>query len=82
MKKVLLYTSLVAIALLIGVAIVLPQGNKEYYQPRSSITADEGITGALQYMHAMRANQVTGEVSQADVLKARKEGYEKKSGGT
>src|SRR5690606_5774053 len=47
------------------------EGEKEYYQPRANDGAAEGYKGSAEWLFSRRANQVTGEIDPADVLRAR-----------
>ena len=45
--------------------LLLTPSVESVYQPR--IQNEQGAAGAAAYLHELRANQVTGDVSQADI---------------
>ena len=72
MKKGILYSSLFGFGLvLLSVVILSKEGDNQYYTPRQVANAEDGINGAAQWLHSIRANQVTGEISAEDVMKGR-----------
>ena len=48
--------------------LLLTPSVESVYQPR--IQNEQGAAGAAAYLHELRANQVTGDVSQEDILSA------------
>ena len=73
MKKGILYSSLIGFGLVLSVVVLKKNGEKEYYTPRQSEVASDGIHGAAAWLHKIRANQVTGEIDPEDVRAARLE---------
>ncbi len=74
MKRGVLFSSVIGLSLVLGsLAIFNVNNSKEYYQPRSHAEAKEGFQGSAEWLHRLRANQVTGEIATADVLAAREE---------
>ena len=65
------FAALAAGTLALGTA-VLVFSNKEttHYQPREGVYVQQGIHGALAYLHSLRANQVTGEIDPSWILDA------------
>jgi photosystem II stability/assembly factor-like uncharacterized protein len=66
MKKGLRFTLLSTAAALTATAVLWP--SQPSYAPRQ--VEENSAAGAAQYLHSLRANQVTGEVSQEDILSA------------
>ncbi|MDE0987469.1 MAG: hypothetical protein OSA02_08105, partial [Schleiferiaceae bacterium] len=54
--------------LLIAAVLFVIPSQESVYQPR--IQNEQGAAGAAAYLHGLRANQVTGEVNQEDILSA------------
>ena len=54
-------------------AVVMIQEEVPHYQPREGVFVEQGIHGALAYLHSLRANQVTGEVDPAWILAAQEQ---------
>ncbi len=74
MKKGVLFSSVIGLSLVLGsLAIFNVNNSKEYYQPRNQAEAKEGFQGGADWLHRLRANQVSGEIDAADVLAARAE---------
>ena len=74
MKKGILYSSLVGVGLVLSAVLINNgEGDNSYYTPRQSASAHDGYKGAAEWLHKMRANQVTGEVDPADVLRAQQQ---------
>ncbi len=74
MKKGVLFSSVIGLSLVLGsLAIFNLNNSTEYYQPRNYTEANEGYQGGADWMHRLRANQITGEIDAADVLAARAE---------
>ena len=53
--------------------VVMIQEEVPHYQPREGVFVEQGIHGALAYLHSLRANQVTGEVDPAWILAAQEQ---------
>lgn len=74
MKKGILYSSLFGIGLvLLSVVVLTNKGDKEYYTPRQTETSSDAMHGAAEWLHKMRANQVTGEIDPVDVMNGKKQ---------
>lgn len=74
MKKGILYGSIVGVGLVLSAVFINGAGgNDSYYTPRQNAGANDGYKGAAAWLHKMRANQVTGEIDPADVLKAQQQ---------
>lgn len=74
MKKGILYGSIVGVGLVLSAVFINGAGgNDSYYTPRQNAGANDGFKGAAEWLHQMRANQVTGEIDPADVLKAQQQ---------
>ncbi len=72
MKKGILYSSLAGFGLvLLSLAVYTNEGTKEYYTPRDVVTSQDGFKGAAEWLHRLRANQITGEIDPQDVENAR-----------
>ena len=65
------FAALAAGTLALGTAAFV-FSNKEttHYQPREGVYVQQGIHGALAYLHSLRANQVTGEIDPSWILDA------------
>lgn len=70
MKKGRLLTGIVAVGV-VGTAAILANGEEARYTPLSTSDNVEAIAGAAEYLHMLRANPETGEVSLAEVMAAR-----------
>lgn len=74
MKKGILYSSLFGIGLvLLSVVVLTNEGGKEYYTPRQTKAANDGMRGSAKWLHEIRANQVTGEIDPMAVINAQKQ---------
>src|SRR5690606_21831348 len=72
MKKGILYSSLAGFGVvLLSLAVYTNQGDTEYYTPRKTSSSKDARAGAEEWLHRIRANQVTGKIDPQDVLKAR-----------
>ncbi len=71
MKKKLLFSSAVGMSILALGYLALTTTPEKQYQPRE--TSKVEAEGAIKYLHMMRANQLTGEISEADVIAARQQ---------
>jgi len=76
MKKQILFAGLIGV---VGISMVVGGWNffsteKQYYQPRETVsTYSDAAHGSAQWIHKMRANQITGEVDEQDVMAARQQ---------
>ena len=65
------FAALAAGTLALGTAVfVISNKETTHYQPREGVYVQQGIHGALAYLHSLRANQVTGEVDPSWILDA------------
>ena len=65
------FAALAAGTLALGTAVfVISSKETTHYQPREGVYVQQGIHGALAYLHSLRANQVTGEVDPSWILDA------------
>lgn len=72
MKKGILYSSLAGFGVvLVSLALYTNQGTKEYYTPREVASSQDGFKGAAEWLHRMRANQITGKIDPKDIENAR-----------
>lgn len=72
MKKGILYSSLAGFGLvLVSLALYTNQDTKEYYTPREVASSQDGFKGAAEWLHRMRANQITGKIDPKDIENAR-----------
>jgi hypothetical protein len=74
MKSKNLLLSLIALTFLSASVFLIRQGANEQrrFHPKSA-ESDEGIGGAIEWLAKIRGNQVTGLISNADVIQARKQ---------
>ena len=71
MRRRLLGISAAGLAAVVGITAWLQQEPAAQYQPAAQAGESYEAQGAWDYLHKMRANQVTGEIDQADVVAAR-----------
>ena len=65
------FAALAAGTLALGTAVfVISNKETTHYQPREGVYVQQGIHGALAYLHSLRANQVTGEIDPSWILDA------------
>jgi photosystem II stability/assembly factor-like uncharacterized protein len=65
------FAALAAGTLALGTAaFVISNKETTHYQPREGVYVQQGIHGALAYLHSLRANQVTGEIDPSWILDA------------
>jgi photosystem II stability/assembly factor-like uncharacterized protein len=75
MKKTVRYFSLAIAALAVG-GFYITNSSENAYSPRTQEDLNqnqEGIHGAFEYLHSLKANQVTGEYSRQDIDLVREE---------
>ncbi|MFN3950773.1 MAG: T9SS type A sorting domain-containing protein [Thermaurantimonas sp.] len=76
MKKRMLLSTLGSVLMLGGLMLYnqLLHTNQVYdYQPRISVAQKDNARGAAEWLHAIRANQITGVVDPADEIQAQQE---------
>ncbi len=70
MKKGILISGVSLVALVLAVVFNSSTQSVDYYQPRKTAIKENGARGAHQWLHKIRANQVTGKIDPADVERA------------
>ncbi len=70
MKKGILIGSASVFVLVLAVVFSGNVNSVKYYEPRETAFNQDGAHGAAEWLHKIRANQITGKVSQEDVDKA------------
>ncbi len=72
MKKSILYSSVTGLGLVALAFGLYTPSVEEYYQPRENVEQNaDSYHGAAEWMYKRRANQVTGLIDEADVLRAK-----------
>jgi len=71
-KKLLFGIGFLSLTVLIAVISVVSSQAERRYNPKKSIIYNE-IKGAFEWLASVRNNQITGELSLADIMKVRKE---------
>ncbi len=71
-KKLLFGIGLLSIVAVFVVATMVSGNTERKYNPKKSVFYQE-FAGAYKWLASIRNNQVTGEISMADIMKARKE---------
>ncbi|HNW89333.1 MAG TPA: T9SS type A sorting domain-containing protein [Bacteroidales bacterium] len=71
-KKLLFGIGLLSIVAALVVVCVFNGNAERKYNPKNSVIYKQGIDGAYQWLSSIRSNQVTGTISMADILNARK----------
>ncbi|MGB0175762.1 MAG: WD40/YVTN/BNR-like repeat-containing protein, partial [Owenweeksia sp.] len=70
MKKGILISGVSVFVLVLAVVFAGSTRTVKYYEPRETVSNNDGAQGAMQWLHKLRANQITGEVDPKDVEKA------------